>query len=670
MSLHRVLLLSSFALVASTIVACSGGAGEETEPAAVKERTGTAKGAYSQVAPLPVAIPVEEATLVLDEDGDFPLVFRAPETIVKAVSEGFEVNGDLTFDTPLGPFYLSEAELVFTWSSDHSKLEAVRGTVQLPAPSLGALSDFAYAAPPARATIGWDTGANLRAAGVEAPILDDRKYIAFDYETGLSASAGPISVAAPGGKAGTLVIDPRDPSFYMTGGFIGLDQLGPLSDVALGLSARGLLQFEPQETWGVENDAKPFGGHLYAKGTVNLVKIPIAIDGELVLDVDPKGNGRRLGEGAPDGLELGANGTVRVSVDFAKIFNFSAPLGHATVAAMLTSQEQRAYMSGVIGVDVDWMPTLAPFTPQRQTRVAAYISNDILKSYFAAETSLLLKANKFYSLVPSMPKFGLQDAELAAASFRVDATGLRVIGRAKTPLVPIVRPKAELLVDAFLPVEKPEDFSMSLTGDLSVANLPLANASARIDKTGMRANGTFKTPVSNVALAGSIQQSGAELEGDVSFSLRGTREEVQVVVDGAYCGVTYVKDAAKCGTTTITDGAQCGWDIVKSGWKCLLSAPKFNKCKKKPKSCKIANTCAIPNSCPKPVSIPNYDFGKFAGKLRVAANSSGASGSMSGKLCKGSVCSSLGSSSVTLSSNPKACFSGIPQATGPICVEF
>jgi len=731
---RRVVPALVLAFLASPLAACSASAGSADEPRSPDDESVASNDSALSIAlpppPAPAPAPAKiipdtgavddlgNMALVLGKTSIAPVVFKVAQSAVKTIDSGFEVRGDLTIDTPAGPLTLAKGDLVFTWAANRADgLETLRGSVEVPAPGLGALSDFAGAASPVRATIGYDLGKNLLAAGVVAPILEDRKYLVFDYEAGLSASAGPISVAAPGGKAGTLVLDPQDPSFYLTGGLLGLDAVGPLSDMALGLSARGLLAFNPQTTWGVEDQAKPFTGHVYAKGKVSLARLPINIKGELVTSIDPTGKGRRIGEGTPEGVQLGANGTVNLGIDFLKVFTFEVPLGKATVGARITKNEHRAYVSGEIGPDAEWLPSPLPFVPESKARAAAYLDSNVAQSFFTAQAAFGLKVNKLYSLVPGMPNLGLKDIDIAEATLRADATGFRVSGKAATPFIPVIKPKGQLAFDAYVP-EQPENFTMTMTGELAIVDFPLANASARLDKSGMRASGTFKTPLSSLAMAGSVDDQGASLEGTLKMNVRGAKDVVQKVTDGAVCGYDYVKDgsicgyetvrdgaicgtrtvqdaavcgsrvvtsAAVCGTHAVTDGAVCGWDVLKSGWSCMKSG--FKNCKA-PKTCQVANSCRVANSCnvantcttarscdkaktcDTKVTVPDFDFGDFEGKLSVAARAGGATGSVSGKLCKNGSCTAVPSAKVTLGSQPRACIKGIPDAPAEICASF
>ena len=348
----------------------------------------------------PVLSPIAGAPveLVVGASSRFPLVFRVGARDVEATAAGYRVSGSITLDTPAGRLPLTRADLEFVWASDRSKgLERLSGTIDLPVPSLGALSGFT-STEPVRAAVGYELGADL--TDLDAPLLPERRYLVFDFASGNASSAGPVSFSSPAGRSGTLVLDPSDPSFFVTGDFMGLDGVGPLSDLALGLSARGLLPFEPQETWGVEDVADPFTGHLYARGKVTLKKIPVSIDGEVVVNVDPTGKGRRFGSQMTDGIAIGANGTVSYAVDFLKFFTFEVPFAHATVGLRITDKEQHGYVSG--RVEGRTGSPAFPFAPGAEREGRCVRRRGPEEVVPRRRDGDVLKANELLKLVPAI----------------------------------------------------------------------------------------------------------------------------------------------------------------------------------------------------------------------------------------------------------------------------
>jgi hypothetical protein len=611
-----------------------------------------------------------------------PIVLRTLAKNVKTIANGFSVAGDLTIETQLGPITLAHGSLVLEWAPDHADgIKTLRGDVDVPFPKLGALSGFVDS--PVHASIGWDLGANI--TSTDLPINADRPYLFFDVSAGVSAAAGPISFELPGGKAGRLYIDPTDPSIYVDGNLLGLGDIGPLSGMGIGLSARGLIPFTPVSTWGIENKVGNLHGHVYAKGTVTLSRYPISIDGELFANVDPDGDGRSIFNGQSSGFEIGANGTLNVEADFLKFFTFKFPVAKATLGARFTAAEKYAYFSGVADPDDKWLPTVLPLRLGGRVKVAGLLHSDISQSYVKAEGAYLLKTTMMNDLL----NLNLQDMTLASATMNVDKTGFRVVGKATTPFSSQLQAKGEMTVDAFF-ADNANDWYAKMNGDITVLGIPLANAESKLSPQGLFAHGAFKTPISTLALDGQITKTGATLSGDLTFKVVAPHDVLQKVTDAAVCGYETVKDAGVCGVETVKDGAQCGTKVVQdaaicgsqavsdaaicgshtvtdaaicgshtvsdaavcgfnvvSSWFCdniggpacktakscsvALSCNIANTCNIA-KSCSVANTCTVAKSCSRVatcdthVVVPSFDFGEFQGKVVLSATSGGGSG--------------------------------------------
>ena len=177
----------------------------------------------------------------------------------------------------------------------------------------------------ARANLGLDYGSNLEELG--APIAMERRYLFFQFDEGLAAQCGPISIEAPGGVSALAVLDPSDPMLYLDGSLLGLGAIGPIDNVGLGISAQGLMPFTPThvmtEVDGLQG-LGDFDGHIFIKGSGSIYN-SLSIDGEMMLSFN-EDDGETLGES----LQIGANGAVGVSVDFLEFMSFGFALGDAT----------------------------------------------------------------------------------------------------------------------------------------------------------------------------------------------------------------------------------------------------------------------------------------------------------------------------------------------------
>jgi hypothetical protein len=130
-----------------------------------------------------------------------------------------DVQDDLVVRLPVGQVQLPQADLEVDLGAGNS-IEAVRGTAQVPFPTLGAL-DHMEIITPATANVGLDTGANL--AHLDAPLQPDRKYLYFDFGTGFDVAAEErdgqeeFHLSVPAGRGATLVIDTEEPMVYLVG---------------------------------------------------------------------------------------------------------------------------------------------------------------------------------------------------------------------------------------------------------------------------------------------------------------------------------------------------------------------------------------------------------------------------------------------------------------------
>ncbi|MBX3191829.1 MAG: hypothetical protein KF819_32865 [Labilithrix sp.] len=620
--------------------------------------------------------------LVLAPNGEKPFVFRAANDAVKAVADGFEVKGELVLDTPSGPMSFGSAEASFEWGPDKSiGFAKVKGLVDLPFPGAGALQGVALSSI-VRGQIGYDAGANLTA--IDAPLAQDRHYLYVDVAAGLEAKSGIVTFTAPGGKSLRVVLDPTDPSLFFTGSVLGMDQLGKIENVAVGVSTRGLIPFQPEVTWGIENQVKAMTGHLYLAGEVPLSKYPMSIDGKIVVNVDPDDTGKPAFSNGGSGISLAANGTVNVKVDFIPTIDISFPVVKATMGGKITAAEQYGYFSGEADSDIRWIPTVIPLRPAGKVKIAGLLHSNIDKSF--------LKAEGGYYLAPTMMNdvlgLNLQEIELAQAKMQIDKTGFRVQGTAATPLHHALAPQGNVAVDAFFS-GKPSSWYATMNGNFTIAGFPLASASATASPSGLVVGGSYKTPLSSVNMNGKITNAGPSLSGTASVTIPVVAPKTFTVVkqhvscgtnmvkSAALCGSDIGESAAECGTKKVTDGAKCGWDVVSSATKCLGCIVGKCSCKVPkscdiPKSCPIAKTCPQLKSCPVPETTPAFAFGEFRGTVTVAVGPSGASASLSGQFCSNetNTCFALPSAGATLGASPKACVSGVPGASGTFCASF
>lgn len=635
-------------------------------------------------------------SFVLDPSGKFPVILKTLAENVKELENGFALAGTILVEIPGGE-HLSLLEAEVKLERDASRgpgLQSFEGTVRVPFPDVGFLENVEVA-DPAMATVGYELGADIE--GVDAPLKDDRKYFYFNFSAGLSASIGDVSLSASGGQAMTLALDPSDPSFFARASMSGL--MGPIQDASFGFSLGGHLPFTPENTWGIDANAAAFDGHVWLGGKVSLqsLKLPLAIGGNTVVDVDPDGDGSTIFQDPSQGYQFGSNSELDLSLE-AGLIGIEVPIAKATVVGHLGQDAQYAYYSGKIRQGNDWLRGVVPIEQSVELKTAGFVSSDVLASYLEGQGDFSLDA----STLGSWTGLSLNDLAVVQAKLRVDREGVLLQGTASADFSPVLGLHGDALAEAFFN-GNPEDWYVMLDGELTVKGVSLsAAAHAELDKNGMFVNGSFLTPISAVAMSGSVTRAGVDVRGKarVEIPIVAGREIVQEVTnavicgtetvtdatlcgtrmvedgarcgyetvtsatlcgkeyveDAAKCGTTYAANAAKCGTRVIKDGATCGWDTVGSCLGSIFTKGSTDGCKEA-KSCNVAISCHVPNrcevdakcdvpsTCPVPetcervktcethVTIPDYNYGTVRGTVEVRIGQSGLEGSVSGEYC-------------------------------------
>lgn len=579
------------------------------------------------------------AVFVLDPSGTVPVTLRTlASNVTTLASGGFSLNGTVTIDVP-GDQHVTLAEAKLELDYDAKKgqgLQSFRGMARLPFPNLGfmdgvSVSDLAYA------SVGYDLGKNLK--DIDAPIKAERKYVFFAFSTGFEAKVGAMTVSTANNQSVTMTLDPSDPSFFLRASLGGL--MGPIDEASVGFSIGGHLPFTPTNTWGLNAQTASFDGHLWIGGKVNLndVKLPIAIGGNTVVDLDANDDGKSYFVDAAGGFQFGSNSELDISVS-AGLLSFEVPVAQSTIIGRISSKAGSADYSGVVTAGNGWMPDAVPLKNTAQLKAAGHASTVLSDTYFMAEGDLSLDAGK----LGQWTGLNLSDLAMAQASLNADKNGLTVTGVASTSISPYIGLNGQVQTVGFFN-GNPKDWYVTMDGRFAVSGIDLsADAHARVDRNGMLVNGTFVTPISDVAMSGSITKQGVDLEGTatVTIPIVAGKEELQWVTDaavcgyetvtdaavcgsetikdGAVCGYNTVKDATLCGTTvvkdagqcgvdsvtngaicgyhTVTDGAQCGWNVVTSCIECVsvLWGGSCN-CGQTAKSCNVASTCNTPKSC-------------------------------------------------------------------------
>jgi hypothetical protein len=579
------------------------------------------------------------AVFTLDPQGTVPITFRTLQSNVTKLENGFDLAGTVVIDVPNNQHVtLLDAKVSLKYdAAKGAGLQSFEGTVRVPFPAIGFMSDTTVS-DPVYASVGYDLGANLTKK-LDAPLKDERKYLYFTFSAGLSAQLGDMTVSAGNGQSATMTLDVSDPAFFLKASLGGL--MGPIDEASVGFSLGGHLPFVPENTWGIDEQATTFDGHIWLGGKVNLndLKLPIAIGGKTVVDVDPNGDGKTMFTDPADGFQFGSNAELDLSLQAGAI-SMEVPIAKGTVVGHITPNEAWAYYSGNTKAGNGWMPAEVPLKNTATLKSAGHVSSHLEQTYFKAEGDLSFDAGK----LGAWTGVDLNDLALAKATLNIDKDGVLVTGTASAAFSPYLGMKGDVNAVGYFN-GSPQGWYVTLDGQLVVSGIDLsAAAHARLDQNGMLVSGKFETPISLIDMSGSITKGGVDVEGrvEVTIPIVAGREIAQWVTDAAVCGYEAVTDAAVCGADTVKDGSKCGYDTVKDatlcgteyvkdgalcgttyaqnaaecgssyvssaaqcgvsvfsdiahcGWDCVSSF--FHSC-----SCSVANSCNVANSC----SFPN-----------------------------------------------------------------
>ncbi len=271
---------------------------------------------------------------------------------------------------------------------------------------------------------------------------------------------------------------------------------------ALAFSWLGGIPFVPETTWGLPDDVGGFSGQILLSSSVPLSPV-IELEGTVVSYV------------GTDGMELGGNGFVSVSVELVPGFlSFGFPLGSASAGMRLLTDEQASYFSGINHPDLSFLPPQIPFVPVQSSKVAGYVSS------LRPEASFIAAEGAFsYDLSGLRDATGLalNDLDLAAVTMRIDRTGVFAQGLSDMSLHPSIATGGSVDVETLVGIERPEDSYLRMSGKLLVAGVGLSPAAAEVDHDGLFVSGDFSTPLSSIRLSGKITNQGPDLTGSAGI---------------------------------------------------------------------------------------------------------------------------------------------------------
>ena len=135
------------------------------------------------------------------------------------------------------------------------------------------------------------TGSQVRAQYGIDQVLDGVPYLAFGSPASINARFGSVGIRSTDASSTVLIADPADPFLY-----VGYKKFGFAG------SLHGRIPFAPSEDLPTipgdrleVGDVDEFFGHVYARGNFPLKSLPIAVGGEVTVDLDANDDGLFLG---------------------------------------------------------------------------------------------------------------------------------------------------------------------------------------------------------------------------------------------------------------------------------------------------------------------------------------------------------------------------------------
>lgn len=298
---------------------------------------------------------------------------------VTPTADGYTVQGSLQVQNGAEATTFDDADMQVHFDAA-GHVTAITGQAQVPPPQ-GRVS-FAN---PVRADIGFYRGKYLneqRDLGIK---LDDATdYFVYDIavtlemniatgDTGQNA-VKPITVRAPLGGRILMVVDYRDPMYYVYG---AQDLIG---DAGIGWSSNGRIPFSPSHPVA---GLGTFAGRNTRVGSFPVLKI-LSVTGQLVdndysevhlLLKDPFSSSLRAG------YQAGYNGDMALDLSIKDVVGINIPIagGSGGVWAEASTQdlfEGHAYAVGTTSRDASWWPAFIPARPVTQLDAAAFVKSD------------------------------------------------------------------------------------------------------------------------------------------------------------------------------------------------------------------------------------------------------------------------------------------------------
>jgi len=282
------------------------------------------------------------------------------------------------------------------------------------------------------------------------------------------------------------------------------DSNDPFPIDSIGFSAHGWIPFQAQTVFGIPEASRHFAGQVFLSGEIPMGSPFVVLNGNVVTYV------------GSNGFAQGGNGTLSVQIPLlSDIINFSMGLGNATAAVQVSPDRQMTYFSGELNPDSLFFDDILPVFPKVGARAAGYIDNGLGDARVTIDGTFDLGADVLGNLI------GVKLNSLAnvQGSMNIDAHGVLITGTTTAQIHPALKLGGAVSVRVSLPWAAPQDATIELRGDMDVFGVGLKDVLVSIGGQGMRINGAFVTPLTRIALSGSITDQGPSMTGSASVQL-------------------------------------------------------------------------------------------------------------------------------------------------------
>ena len=272
---------------------------------------------------------------------------------------------------------------------------------------------------------------------------------------------------------------------------------------AIGFSANGWIPFEARTTGMMPFDVAEFSGQIYMRGEIPMSSF-LTLEGDVFTYIGEYG----VAQGGNGDLVLGIPGLP----DF---IDFSIHLGQATAAYKVTEKDQKTFVSGTLKPDTAFLQDYLPIMPTNEAKVEGYVGDDIQNTMLTIEGEMNLGAETLGDWIG----VNLNDLYMTRSKMTINGDGVVINGATRAQISPDIQISSEVSVHAALSWSDPEDITLRMVGNMDILGVALEDVTLEVSSRGLSVNGAFVTPVTRVAMAGSITSAGPQLSGAGSISL-------------------------------------------------------------------------------------------------------------------------------------------------------